>query len=148
MKEDAGSLDADAALRIVQLALERRSRSPALAEALGRLLPPNRVRRLLGPWNDRRLAAAVALAEGALGATPPVHAAAHLARALGCGVPQAAGLIQAHRAAQYPDGVRGAALALVADAEGVDSATLKSRIAHAPADLAEWSEPDELDEMT
>lgn len=46
-------------LRVVRMALTHRNPPAELTAALVELLPPNRVRKLLGPWNDVRLSLAV-----------------------------------------------------------------------------------------
>jgi hypothetical protein len=51
--------DAAAVLRIVRMALIHSDPPAELTAALAELLPPKRVRKRLGPWNDVRLALAV-----------------------------------------------------------------------------------------
>jgi hypothetical protein len=123
------------ALRIVRLALAEPNSSHELISALAKLLPPRRVRRLLGPWNDRWLELAVVLAEQSLKAEKPPSESqlAALAVLLGIAAPEVSALFAKHRSEKYPDGPHAAALDLIGEVEGMTGRAIRERIAKADA---------------
>lgn len=127
----------DPTLRLVRLALEQPEPSAELTAALLELLPPKRVRKLLGPWNDVRLLLAVNLAESSLKAEgePSEQQLAALGALLGLAAAELAGLFAKHRSAKYPDGPRSAALELIGAVEGLTGRAIRERIAATPADV-------------
>lgn len=122
----------DPTLRLVRLALAEANPSVELTSALLELLPAGRVRRLLAPWNDVRLAAAVSLAHDAISPEPTPRVAEALAVAFGFSEAEVVELIARHRADRYPDGPRRAALEMVGEVEGISGRAISERIAHVP----------------
>jgi hypothetical protein len=116
-------------LRLVRQVLEEPCPPPEIAAALAELLPPRRVRELLAPVNDVRLAIAVAIAERAL-ETTNVHRVARLvselADALGCSMRVTAEIVVQHH--RGVEAARTAALDLVAAIEKVSQRTVRERI--------------------
>jgi hypothetical protein len=109
--------------------LEEPCPPPEIAAALAKLLPPRRVRELLAPVNDVRLAVAVAIAELALEAENVQRRDAltsELADALGCSMRLAVEMVLRHH--RGAEGARTAALDLVAAIEKLSQRTVRERI--------------------